>query len=144
MFPRALIDLLLLLLLCLDAGAYNVLMGAVLSEMSKGHGFSTLLQQGDTTKWFDLAAWFTGYVRAQQVTRLSRMELPRSVGFARARPLYVCLPVLQHSSTGTARTACCSIGYSDVIKCDVSDHSCLSHCTALYCTVLHCTAGGAV
>lgn len=48
-------------------GAYNVLMGVVLSEMSKGHGFSTLLQEGDATKWFDLAAWFTGYVRLQQV-----------------------------------------------------------------------------
>jgi len=48
-------------------GAYNVLMGVLLREVAKGPGISSMLQDGDTTKWLQLAAWLTGYVRLQQV-----------------------------------------------------------------------------
>lgn len=54
-------------MLRVPAGAYNVLMSAVLAELVRGPGFNSMLQEGDTTKWFELAAWFTGYVRLGQV-----------------------------------------------------------------------------
>jgi hypothetical protein len=52
------------LLLC--SGAYNVLMGHLRLELAGGLLISTL-EAADFTKWFNLAAWFTSYVRLQQV-----------------------------------------------------------------------------
>lgn len=77
-----------------------MLMSAVLVEMSKGHGFSTLLQEGDTTKGFDLAAWFTGYVRLQQVWWAGR------ACFLGARVGVVVVVVGCSHSCGAAVTSC--------------------------------------
>jgi hypothetical protein len=47
-------------------GAYNVLMGHLRLGLAGGTSAGTL-EAADIAKWFNLAAWFTAYVRLQQV-----------------------------------------------------------------------------
>jgi hypothetical protein len=49
-----------------NSGAYNVLMGHLRLEVSATIGTGTL-EAADYAKWFNLAAWFTAFVRLRQV-----------------------------------------------------------------------------
>lgn len=58
------------------AGAYNVLMGQLRTELASVAA-STDIDKSDVTKWLNLAAWFSCYVRLQQVG-LVEFSLPCS------------------------------------------------------------------
>lgn len=75
-----------------NAGAYNVLMGHLRLGMAGGVGVGSL-EAGDYAKWFNLAAWFTAYVRQQQVNPRSRCFFV-SAAF-NSQPRLECVTVLQ-------------------------------------------------